>query len=131
MAASAMPLAHLNNTNNGASTNEILYILNDHLRAPTKLINAAKAVVWDKYQTPFGETAISSGAKETNLRLPGQYYDFESGYHYNLMRDYDARTGRYLQSDPIGLAGGINRFGYVGGNPVNRVDPRCVERMSK
>ena len=123
-AASPMPLAHLNNSNNGTSTNEILYILNDHLRTPTKLTNSAKAVVWDKFQTPFGETATSSGAKETNLRLPGQYYDFESSYHYNLMRDYDARTGRYLQSDPIGLAGGMNRFAYAAANPVNFVDPR-------
>ncbi|TAH32498.1 MAG: RHS repeat protein [Alphaproteobacteria bacterium] len=122
-AASALPLGHLNNTNNGNSTNELLYILNDHLRTPTKLTNSAKAVLWDRFQTPFGENASLTGTKETNLRLPGQYFDFESNYHYNLMRDYDAKTGRYLQSDPIGLAGGINRYGYVGGNPANRIDP--------
>ncbi|TAH32495.1 MAG: RHS repeat-associated core domain-containing protein [Alphaproteobacteria bacterium] len=122
-AASALPLGHLNNTNNGNSTNELLYILNDHLRTPTKLTNSAKAVLWDRFQTPFGENASLTGTKETNLRLPGQYFDFESNYHYNLMRDYDAKTGRYLQSDPIGLAGGINRFGYVDGSPINFVDP--------
>ncbi len=122
-AASALPIAHLNNIGSTNSTNELLFIINDHLRTPTKLTTTAKSVVWDRFQTPFGENAALTGTKETNIRLPGQYFDFESNYHYNLMRDYDAKTGRYLQSDPIGLAGGLNRYGYVGGNPVNFVDP--------
>jgi len=57
-----------------------------------------------------------------NIRFPGQYYDQETGFHYNYHRYYDPQTGRYLTPDPIGLAGGMNLYTYVGNDPVNSYD---------
>jgi RHS repeat-associated protein len=59
-----------------------------------------------------------------NLRIPGQYADADSELFYNYLRDFDRFTGRYIQSDPIGLAGGVNTYEYVGANPLSVKDPR-------
>jgi RHS repeat-associated protein len=56
------------------------------------------------------------------LRFPGQVADQGSGLRYNYHRDYDSATGRYVESDPIGLGGGVNTYAYAGGNPINNVD---------
>ncbi len=59
---------------------------------------------------------------EFNLRFPGQYFDQETNLHYNYFRDYDPSIGRYIQSDPIGLDGGINTYLYAF-DPLTQIDP--------
>ena len=110
-----MPLAYIQG---GA----IYYVHADHLGTPQRITDGSAAVVWDANYRPFGAATVT-GALTFNLRFPGQYLDSETELHYNNFRDYDAGTGRYIQSDPIGLGGGLNTYGYVGGNPVRRVDP--------
>jgi RHS repeat-associated protein len=64
----------------------------------------------------------SVGNLTANLRFPGQYFDAESGLNYNMMRDYDPTTGRYIENDPVGLRGGISLYGYTGQNPTRNTD---------
>ena len=70
------------------------------------------------------EDPLNTGvATKYNLRFPGQYYDAETQSHYNHFRDYDPGIGRYIESDPIGLRGGLNTFAYVYDNPLILSDP--------
>ncbi len=100
-----------------------LYVHADHLGTPQKMTDQAGALAWDRVLKPFGETVSLTGAATNPQRFPGQLNDPETGFHYNYFRDYDPTTGRYLQSDPIGLAGGLNTYGYAVGNPVRFTDP--------
>ena len=108
---------------------EIYYVHTDHLNTPRKVTRPSdNAVRWTWESDPFGESLpnenpASVGAFAYNLRFPGQVYDSHTGLNYNYFRDYDAVTGRYVQSDPIGLGGGINTYGYVAGNPLTWIDP--------
>ncbi len=101
----------------------IYYYHNSHLGTPEIMTDAAQNIVWQASYTPFGKATIEVNTIDNNIRFPGQYYDEESGLHYNYYRYYDPETGRYITSDPIGLGGGLNTYTYVGGNPINRVDP--------
>ncbi len=97
---------------------------NDHLGTPQKLIDGDGTVVWEGQYNAFGNAQIAVNTIENNLRFPGQYFDAETGLHYNWFRYYDPAIGRYLRVDPIGFAGGdVNLYVYVGNNLMNWVDP--------
>ncbi|MBL0378600.1 MAG: RHS repeat-associated core domain-containing protein [Desulfofustis sp. PB-SRB1] len=87
------------------------------------------AIVWAATYESFGSATITTATITNNLRFPGQYFDSESGLHYNWHRFYDPENGRYISADPIGLTGGINLYGYAHKNTVNWADPdglRCI-----
>ncbi|MBF0526408.1 MAG: DUF4329 domain-containing protein [Deltaproteobacteria bacterium] len=96
----------------------LYYVNPDHLGAPRSIIDTTGATVWKWDKDPFGNGA-PTGTLIYNLRFPGQYFDVESGLCYNMARDYSPTLGRYVQSDPIGLRGGVNTYSYVGNGPIN------------
>ena len=105
------------------------YFLNDHLGTPQQLVKPDGTVVWKAAYLPYGEAQIQHGTVTNNLRFPGQYFDSETGLHYNWHRFYDPSTGGYISADPIGLRGGMNLYTYVGGNPVNWFDPNALTKI--
>ena len=105
------------------STGSLNYILTDRLGTALSATNAAQAVVWAAdYTSPFG-AAAPAGAITQDLRFPGQVNDAETGFYQNGFRDYVPALGRYLESDPVGLAGGLNTYAYALDNPLKYTDP--------
>jgi RHS repeat-associated protein len=108
---------------------QLFFVHNDHLGTPKYLTDTTGKAVWQAQSTPFGEVLekedLDGDGKYVtlNMRFPGQYWDHETGTSYNYFRDYEPSLGRYIQSDPIGLGGGINTYVYVNDNPVNYIDP--------
>jgi RHS repeat-associated protein len=112
---------------------DVFYVWSDNLGTPRQITDASNVSRWEwATNDPFGNNApnenpASVGTFSYNLRFPGQYYDVEMAKHYNYFRDYDPSTGRYLQSDPIGLTGGLNTYAYVLSSPLRRADPRGLD----
>jgi len=93
------------------------------LGAPQKLVDQSGAVVWSAQADPFGAATVDPASTVTNnLRFSSQYFDAESGLHYNTMRYYDPVAGRYVNRDPIGELGGVNLYGFVGNDGINSID---------
>lgn len=91
--------------------------------SPQLMIDADQVVVWRVDRKPFGEVDTRVASINMGAGFPRQYAGGDSGYTYHYFRYYDPTLGRYIQSDPIGLAGGVNTFGYVSGNPIAYIDP--------
>ncbi|MGI2995001.1 RHS repeat-associated core domain-containing protein [Vibrio alginolyticus] len=101
----------------------VYHVHNDHLGTPQALTDETGATVWKASYSPFGKATVTTEQIKFNLRFPGQYYDAETGLHYNWHRYYDPALGRYLQSDRLGLFDGVDTYGYVHNNPLSSIDP--------
>ena len=103
--------------------NVLYYVVTDHLYRPVELRNAQGSAVWQAAYEPFGAVHAVTGSLTLDARFPGQWFDLETGLHYNWHRHYDPTLGRYIEPDPIGLAGGSNRYAYAMSSPLMYVDP--------
>ena len=108
------------------------YVFTDQIGCPTRVEDDSGVAVWSARIDPYGRATVDPASViDFAFRFPGHWFDAETGLHYNRFRYYDPALGRYLQSDPIGLAGGLNLYGYSDGNPLVRVDVRgtCPEKV--
>ncbi|PAU77009.1 hypothetical protein CK501_15685 [Halovibrio salipaludis] len=102
----------------------------DYLDTPKALVNSNGTTVWNTVLSPYGQSTANQDVDGDgqqvafNLRFPGQYHDRETGLYYNRNRTYDPATGRYIQSDPIGVTGGLNTYAYAANNPTTFTDSR-------
>ena len=110
---------------------QVYFLHSDRLGTPQAATDSNQNVVWSASYGPFGEMSTVPAGIVQDLRLPGQEFDVETGLYHNGFRDYAPGWGRYLQSDPIGLAGGLNTYGYVGGNPIKSIDPLGLCTLSQ
>ena len=124
-----LPVAVLKPSPDGAATS-IYHVYADQINTPRVIEDPATATALWRWDTadPYGaahpdDNPAGRGNFAYNPRFPGQVIDAETNNHYNYYRDYDPQTGRYVQSDPMGLLAGMNTFAYVGGNPLSNYDP--------
>jgi RHS repeat-associated protein len=107
--------------------NQVYAVHADQAGRPEVVTNGAKAVVWRASNLAFDRAVTVDAIGGLGVGFPGQVWDAELGTWHNVYREYDATTGRFLTTDPLGLGGGSNLYAYVGGNPVSYVDPLGLE----
>jgi RHS repeat-associated protein len=113
------------NVDTSGATSTLAYVTADQLGTPRAIADGVGNIEWQNaYQgNPWNEQAPTSSGYVYNLGFPGQYFDSETGLSYNVNRDYDAGTGRYIESDPLGILGGqASTFAYVDNYPLNKID---------
>ena len=113
------------------SAGTLNYILNDQVGQPQKMLSASVTVTWQRVSGIFGDTVTQlAGSTAANpLRFPGQQFDPATPLNYNYYRDCDTATGRYIETDPIGLQGGMNVYVYALANPIRFTDPNGLETI--
>jgi len=103
----------------------------DHLGTPQEMSNQTGAIVWKAQYKAWGECKVEQAKSDffenseiinNNIRFQGQYFDGETGLHYNRYRYYSPYVGRFISKDPIGLLGGYNLYQY-GPSPIGWIDP--------
>jgi RHS repeat-associated protein len=116
-----IPVANLDTQ---GTTTSISYVTADQVGTPRAVADGSGNTIWSwAYQgNAWGEQQPTSSGYTYNLRFPGQYYDAETGLNYNVNRTYDPSTGRYIESDPLGLLAGPSTYTYVGSNPLRHKD---------
>ena len=137
-----LPVIVLKQSVSGSGTTVVVntnkyYVYADQINTPRVITQGTDNKMvwrWDAAD-PFGlqppnENPAGLGTFPYNPRFPGQLYDRETNLHYNMFRDYDPQQGRYVESDPIGLRGGINTYSYVNGNPISSTDPSGLVKWS-
>lgn len=137
----SMPIAQITipYSNGQAQSNNqtIAYIHSDHLNTPRWATNQNQQILWTWNSDAYGNTLANEDPQNTGikttipLRFAGQYFDEETGLHYNYFRTYNPDLGRYTQSDPIGIDGGWNTFTYVEGNPLSGIDFLGLNSLSR
>ena len=117
---------YLNGQLVGIYDGQLSNVINGHLGQPQAMYSETGALVWRGVIDGF-DIKVSTQTRPLKARFPGQYDILGNGLYYNYFRDYDPKLGRYVQSDPIGLAGGLNTYGYVGVNPIRNIDPEGLK----
>ncbi|MDH0745196.1 RHS domain-containing protein, partial [Pseudomonas sp. GD03842] len=116
------PLARVDQQE-GETAQKVYYFHTNQIGTPLEMTDVDGSIVWQATYKAWGEIeALSVNEVEQNLRFQGQYFDDETGLHYNTFRYYDPGVGRFITQDPIGLLGGHSLYKYAN-DPINWIDP--------